>query len=78
MSVIGTTRHAEFGPPIPTAHAPAGISVHPDGSRVYVTQASNALAIIEVRTHQVLETLIPVAGAPIALGHFIGPAPPSP
>jgi YVTN family beta-propeller protein len=50
----------------------AGVSVTPDGSRVYAL-ASHSVAVIDAATNTVLEH-IPVGNGPVAFGQFIGPA----
>jgi YVTN family beta-propeller protein len=60
---------------IPVGLSPRGVMVHPDGSAVYVSNASsNNVSIIDPMTHTVVKT-VAVGLTPFAFGQFIGPLP---
>jgi len=64
-------------PNVPSATnvVPAGISVKPDGSQIYVTQPlSNSVKVISTATNTLIAT-IPVETNPASTGNFIAPAP---
>lgn len=57
-------------------HAPLDVSVHPDGTRVYITNwGSNTVTVHDATTYAVLAT-IPVGSHPHGFGEFIGPGVP--
>jgi len=57
-------------------NSPEGVSVTPDGSRVYVANSfSGSVSVIDAATNTVGGT-ITTGGAPFAFGNFIGGAPP--
>ena len=58
---------------IPVGNQPEGISVSPDGTKVYVaneSSSSNTVSVINTATNTVSAT-IPVGSNPIAFGNFI-------
>ena len=67
-----------IGVPIPVGDGPFGVAVNPAGTRVYVANdGSNNVHVIDTATNTVIGSPIPVGMAPIALGQFIGPEPPT-
>jgi len=60
---------------IPVGTCPLGVSVTPDGSKLYVANnCSNTVSVISTAKNTVIAT-IPVGSAPFAFGIFIQPAP---
>jgi YVTN family beta-propeller protein len=59
---------------IEVGQAPAGISMHPDGSRVYVASTGTGeISVVNTATNSLVSTL-DIGGAPYAFGDFVGPA----
>ncbi|MBK8921482.1 MAG: gliding motility-associated C-terminal domain-containing protein [Saprospirales bacterium] len=51
---------------IPVANSPIGVSVNPDGSRVYISHESNIVSVIDAASNTVLTT-VSVGGNPFGL-----------
>lgn len=82
MPPTGTTMdviNAETLEPITTVEGLAGpmyVSVHPEGTRLYITNhMSDKVSVIDVGTYEVI-TDIPVGKYPTGFGNFIGPGVP--
>jgi YVTN family beta-propeller protein len=74
VSVINIATSAVIAT-ILTPPSPFGISISPDGSRVYVASSgSNSVLVIDTGTNMVTGT-IPVGTNPVAFGTFIQPLP---
>jgi YVTN family beta-propeller protein len=58
---------------IPVGGSPNGVAITPDGSKVYIANAtSNTVSVIDTATNTVVST-IPVGSGPDAFGIFIAP-----
>ena len=70
ISVINTATN-DVTATIPVGANPIGVSVSPDGSKVYIAnQGANEVSVINSATNIVSDT-IPVGNRPYAFGNFI-------
>src|SRR5262245_33866249 len=74
--MIDPATNTVVGSPIPVGTGPTGISVDPNGARVYVVNTnSNNVSVIDTATNAVIGTPIAVGRAPRSLGKFISAGP---
>jgi YVTN family beta-propeller protein len=70
------TRTLELVTTIDGFNAPLDVSVHPDGTRLYVTNmGDNSVVVLDAATHDVIAT-VPVGDSPNAYGECVGPGVP--